>query len=93
MSTLVILFGTILIHVIPATLIFIWAWKKGHASLRLMAILSAITQISLGFFAWLAIKEDWVFTVAIIFSILTSINLLALPITAPKLFKKLKIKW
>lgn len=93
MNTVIILFGVILIHVFPFGLIFWIAWKKDRATLRLMAILIALTQISFGFFVWLAIRESWVIFIAVVFAALTGLNILALPLTAPKLFKNLKIKW
>jgi hypothetical protein len=87
MSTFSILFGVILLHVIPISVIFWRAWKKGRASLRLMAILIVLTQISFGFFVWLVI------TFAFIFAALNGTGVLTLPLTAPKIYKNLKIKW
>jgi hypothetical protein len=58
-----------------------------------MAILIALAQISFGYFAWRAILEDWVILAAATFAVLSGANILALPITAPKLYKNLKLKW
>jgi len=90
---MVILFSVILFFAVTAGVVFWLALRSGRASLRLMAGICFLAHIGFGFFEWLVYKESWVLVVTTVLGVMTSLGLLSLPLTAPKTYKKLNIKW
>lgn len=84
-------FGIVL--AIPFTVFWLWAVKKGWASVRLLALWSGVLIFSVGFILWLQVRETWLLIGALVFAIVSSLMVLTWPITAPKITKMLKLKW
>jgi hypothetical protein len=93
MNIFITILSVVLITILPSALLFLWARKKGWATLRLMAVCVMFPQIVLGLIVWLGIKESWIIFIVAILAILNGLSILTLPFTAPKLFKNMKIKW
>ncbi len=74
----------LLAHGIVFALFWRWSVRKGRASLRLLAISFAVV---------IGIREEWVLYGTILLAAITLAGILSWPLTSPRFYKKLGMKW
>jgi hypothetical protein len=92
-SLLIICAGTLIVMIIPVSVVAYFIIKRGWLSIRLLAIVifSLFTIVGLGF--WLLTGTKQIFTILFLMAIIGSLIILVLPRTNPSLLKLLNIKW
>jgi hypothetical protein len=78
---------------IPFTVFWLWAAKKGWASVRLLALWSGILVLSIGLILWIQVRENWLLIGSLFCAVVASLMVLTWPITAPQIVKSMKLKW
>jgi hypothetical protein len=88
-----ILLGVSITLAIPFTAFWLWASRRGWASVRLLALCSGIFVLSIGLILWLQIRENWLVIGTLICAVVSSLMVLTWPVTAPQIVKSMKLKW
>jgi len=78
---------------IPFVALWLWILKNGWASVRLLAVWCGTFIFCAGTILWFLVKENWLVLFTFAFSFIASTMVLTWPITAPKIIKKLNLKW
>jgi hypothetical protein len=92
-SAFLVLLILSIVMAIPFTAFWLWASKKGWASVRLLALWSGIFILSIGVILWLQLRENWLLIGTLICAAIASLMVLTWPITAPQIVKSMKLKW
>jgi hypothetical protein len=78
---------------VPFTAFWLWATRRGWASIRLLAGCSGIFVLCVGFILWSQVRENWLLIGTLICAVISFLMVLTWPITAPRVVKSMKLKW
>jgi hypothetical protein len=78
---------------IPFVALWLWAFKNGRASVRLLAAGCGAFIFCTGTILWFFVKEDWLVLFTFVCSFIACAMVLTWPFTAPKIIKRLGLKW
>lgn len=78
---------------IPFTLFWLWASRKGWASVRLLAAWCGMFILTAGTILWLQAGETWLLIGTLVCAVIASLMVLTWPITAPSIIKRLNLRW
>lgn len=93
LKAFLVLLSISIVMAVPFTVFWLWASKKGWASVRLLALWSGIFILSIGLILWLQIRENWLLIGTLICAVVAGVMVLTWPITAPRIVKSMKLKW
>lgn len=72
---------------------FLVAFKKGKASLRLLATCVVLGIAIATSVNWFFVRDTTSLVISIIFAVLNGMFILTIPWSMPELYKNMKIKW
>lgn len=78
---------------IPFALFWLWASRKGWASVRLLTAWCGIFILSAGTILWLQVRETWLLIGTLVCVVIAGLMVLTWPITAPNIIKRLNLRW